>query len=77
MLALDLMLEGGRRAQPDNKFWADATTLIARAAWCEAAYCLDAPDDIPAGCTVWDQIDEDLGFPYPRTVPREPLRTTL
>lgn len=42
MLAIDLMMEMARRAQPDRDFWRPDTAALARWAGREAAYCLDA-----------------------------------
>ncbi len=70
MLAIDLMMEMARRAQPDREFWRPDTAALARWASREAGYCLDAPDEIPTGRVLWDQIDADLGGVIVETVPR-------
>lgn len=56
MLSIELMLEMGRRAQGDGKFWRSDTAALAREAGQQAAYCLDAPDDIPAGGMYSDEL---------------------
>ncbi|MCC7184581.1 MAG: hypothetical protein IT509_13580 [Rhodocyclaceae bacterium] len=70
LLSIELMLEMGRRAQPDKDFWRPDTAELARWAGREAAYCLDAPEDIPTGRVLWDQIDADLGCVIIEMVPR-------
>ena len=70
MLAVQLMLEMGRRVQPDHQWWRPETVVLAREAWQQAAYCLDAPDEIPTGRVLWEQVDDDLGGPVPEMVPR-------
>jgi hypothetical protein len=62
MLSMHLMMEMGR--------WRPDTAALAREAAQQAAYCLDAPDDMPAGSMVWDSIG-DTGFPMPTSVERE------
>ena len=76
MLAIDLMMEMGRRAQPDKEFWRPDTAVLATWASREAAFCLDAPDEIPTGRVLWEQIDADLGGVLVETVPRLTTPTT-
>ena len=45
-------------------------SLLMRAAAMDAGYCLDAPDEMPAGSCYWVSVDED-GFPEQATVWRE------
>ena len=70
-LFLRLMLEAGRRVQPDKKFWSKQTGYFARLAAQDAAYCLDAPNEIPTGSVLWFQVDTENGFPEPQTVSRD------
>lgn len=49
MLSWELMMEMARRAQDDGQPWRSETAALAHEAGRQAAYCLDAPDDIPAG----------------------------
>jgi hypothetical protein len=70
MLSIDLMMEMGRRVQPDRNFWRPDTAALAREAAQQAAYCLDAPDDIPAGGMYADEIAGEP-LPMPMTVDRE------
>lgn len=39
--------------------------------WRQAAYCLDAPELIPAGAMAWYQIDADDGIPEQLHIDRE------
>lgn len=71
MLSMELMMEMGRRAQPDREFWRPDTAALARDAGQQAAYCLDAPDDIPAGGMYAEEI-ADMVVPIPMVVDREP-----
>jgi len=57
MLSIQLMLEMGRRVQGDGQFWRRDTAELASEAAQQAAYCLDAPEDIPAGGMYSDEID--------------------
>lgn len=69
MLSIELMLEMGRRAQPDRAFWRPDTAALAAEAAQQAAYSLDAPEDIPAGGMYSDEI-EGMPLPMPMTVER-------
>ena len=71
MLNIELMMEMGRRVQPDNEWWKPETAAAARVAASEAGYCIDAPNELPAGSVAWEDVDEDLGAPLPTTVFRE------
>lgn len=53
-LAGNLLLEARRRIVGLHR-----PELIARAAWAEAAYCLDAPDEMPAGSCVPLPLDDE------------------
>ena len=70
MLSIQLMLEMGRRVQPDRQWWKPDTVALAREAAQQAAYCLDAPDEIPTGRVLWVQVDAELGGPDIETLPR-------
>lgn len=70
MLSTHLMMEMGRRAQPDRGWWKPKTVELAREAAQQAAYCLDAPEEIPTGRVLWEQVDDDLSGPVIETVPR-------
>ena len=71
MLSVQLMMEMGRRAQPEDRgWWKPKTVELAREAAQQAAYCLDAPDEIPTGRVLWEQVDDDLGGSVPETVAR-------
>ena len=70
MLCIELMMEMARRAQPDRGFWNLDTSGIAGEAGQQAGYCLDAPDDIPAGGMYADELAGEA-FPMPMTVDRE------
>ena len=71
MLGVHLMMEMGRRAQPDHNWWKPQTAMLAREAAQQAAYCLDAPDEIPTGRVLWVMVDDDLSGPDLETVSRE------
>ena len=71
MFSMDLMIEMGRRAQPDGLYWRPDTAALAREAGQQAAYCLDAPDDIPAGGMYADEVAE-MVVPMQMVVDREP-----
>jgi len=71
MLSMEIMLEMGRRVQPSG-FWTKQTANFARQAAQEAKYCLDAPDEIPAGGMRCEQIDADWSAPIPISINREP-----
>ena len=71
MLSVDLMMEMARRLQQDKGWWKPDTAAGARHAASEAGYCIDAPDEIPAGSVAWEDVDEDLGGPFPTMVFRE------
>lgn len=72
MLSIELMLEMGRRLQPDGGWWKSETGALAHESARMAAYCLDAPDDIPAGGMYSDQVD-DMPLPMPMMAPREAI----
>jgi hypothetical protein len=74
-LSIDLMMEAGRRAQPDGQWWTKSTGEQARAAAQQAGYCLDAPDEIPTGRVLWIEFAEDLAGTDIETVPREPAHS--
>jgi hypothetical protein len=65
------MLEMGRRAQGDGLPWRRDTATLASEAARQAAYCLDAPDDIPAGGMYSDEMD-GLKLSMPMVADREP-----
>ena len=70
MLGMKLMMETASRLQPGGGWWQTGTCLLAAEAGRDAGYCLDAPDDIPAGGMYADEIgDEPL--PMPMTVARD------
>lgn len=49
-----------------------ATGALLRDAGQQAGYCLDAPDEIPAGDVEWHNSDIDcLSGPLERMIPRE------
>ncbi len=75
MLSMELMMEMGRRVQGDGKFWRPDTATLAREAAQQAAYCLDAPDDIPAGGMYSDEVD-GMPMPMPMVAEREPTQPT-
>ena len=63
-----------RRVQPNGWFWDKDTAAVAAAAWNDAAYCIDAPDEIPGGGMWADSIDTGYGIeflPMPLMAPRE------
>ena len=71
MLSMQLMMEMARRAAgSDRGFWKPKTAELANDAWQQAAYCLDAPDDIPAGGMYADMLDSE-SLPMPMTTDRE------
>lgn len=70
MLSVQLMLEMGRRVQPDGQFWRPDTAALAHEAAQQAAYSLDAPEDIPAGGMYSDALD-GMALPMPMIVERE------
>lgn len=70
MLSVQLMMEMGRRAQGDGQFWRPETAALAREAAQQAVYCLDAPDDIPAGGMYSDEID-GMALAMPMVADRE------
>lgn len=69
MLSVQLMLESSRRQQGQ---W--ACRCLLDDATLQAAYCLDAPDEVQDGMEWWqDPAFEDVRGPVPRTVAvREP-----
>ena len=66
---IHLMMEMARRVQPGGDWWKPKTAELAREAGQQLAYCLDAPDEIPAGGMYSDEIDGDP-LPMLLTVPR-------
>ena len=70
MLSIELMMEMARRAQPDRTWWKPDTADLASDAGRQAGYCLDAPDDIPAGGMYSDELAGEV-FPMPMTADRE------
>lgn len=64
-----LMMEMARRVQPDGDWWRPDTAALAREAGQQAAYCIDAPDEIPAGGMYSDRI-EDMPLPMLSTIVR-------
>lgn len=74
MLSIQLMMEIGRRAQGDGQFWRNDTAVLAQNAAHEAAYCLDAPDDMPAGGMYSDELD-GMAMAMPMTACRESPNT--
>ena len=72
MLSIALMMEMGRRVQgADRGFWKPKTVELARDAAQQAAYCLDAPDDIPAGGMYADEFSGGA-LPMQMMADREP-----
>jgi hypothetical protein len=66
-LPVELMMEAYERICPGsfNGRRAPDVKALGRAAWDEAGYCLDAPDDIPAGgCEAMESGPDDGDF-YP------------
>ena len=77
MLSMQLMMEMGRRVQgADRGFWKPQTAELARDAAQQAAYCLDAPEDIPAGGMCADEMAGEA-LPMPMTVDREALYRSM
>ena len=70
MLSIKLMMEMACRAQGDGKWWTAKTVELAGEAARQAVYCLDAPDDIPAGGVYADEIAGEA-VPMPMTADRE------
>lgn len=67
MLSVQLMLEVNRRCNHD------AGELLLRDACLQAAYCMDAPDDVQDGMHWWDDPELDVHGAVPRVVElREP-----
>ena len=62
MLNIHLMMEMARRVQPEGGWWKPHTAELAGEAWQQAAYCLDATEDIPAGGMYSDEL---AGEPLP------------
>ena len=70
-LQFELMMEMAQRVQPDRTWWKPETAELAGEAWRQAGYCLDAPDDIPAGGMYSDELAGEA-LPMPMTAAREP-----
>ena len=70
-LQFELMMEMAHRAQPGGAWWNPATAELAGEAWRQAGYCLDAPDDIPAGGMYSNELAGEV-FAMPMTADREP-----
>lgn len=71
MLSIHLMMEMARRVQPEGDWWKPGTAALAGEAGRQAGYCLDAPEDIPAGGMYSDEMAGEA-LPMPMTVSREP-----
>lgn len=63
MLSIRLMLEINRRAH------LCAGRPLLNDACVQAAYCLDAPDEVQDGCEFFDDQELDLAGPVPRLIP--------
>ena len=71
MLNIELMMEMGRRVQPDGNWWKPETAAMAREAAQDAGYCIDATNEIPAGSVAYEDLEDDLGGPLPTMLQRE------
>jgi hypothetical protein len=72
MLSVQLMLEVNRRCNHD------AGELLLRDACLQAAYCMDAPDEVQDGMHWWDDPELDVHGAVPRVVElREPANARL
>lgn len=72
MLSVKLMLEVNRRCNHD------AGELLLRDACLQAAYCMDAPDEVQDGMHWWDDPELDVHGAVPRVVKlREPPNAEL
>jgi hypothetical protein len=71
LLAPQLMLEMARRVCPNQWLTGERNKQLARAAWTDAGYCLDAPDELPAGGCHMEWADAENGCAMQMTVERE------